>query len=562
MEEIINTGNFIHDFIDEDCAEGGRTHGMQIRTRFPPEPNGYLTIGNAYAININFGTAQKYNGLCNLRMDDTNPAKEDEEFVEAIKEDIKWLGFDWGDRFFYGSDYFPQTYELAVGLIRKGLAYVCEQTPEEYRKNRGDIGVPATSPWRDRPIEESLDRFERMKNGEFPEGAMTLRARIDLASGNFNMRDPVIYRIRYIEHHRQGTKWCIYPMYDFAHPIQDALEGITHSLCSLEFKDHRPLYDWVVDNCEIIVDGVRQFPHQTEFGRRSITYSIVSKRYLRRLVEEGFVEGWNDPRMPTICGLRRRGYTPSSLRDFFSRIGVGVTSNTVEYALLEHCLREDLNKTAKRVMAVLRPVKLIITNYPVGQTETFEVENNPEDESMGTREVSFSRELWIEQDDFAIEPPKKYNRLFEGNEVRLKSAYIVKCTGYQTDEYGNVVEVHAEYDPETRGGNTPDGRKVRGTIHWVNAEDCAEVEVRLYDNLFKVAEPGKADDFTTEINPDSLEILRNCRAERFLEDVTAPASFQFMRTGYFVVDSRDSMDGFPVFNRAVSLKDGFKKAAE
>ena len=555
MEE---SKHFIQLMIEEELAPGGRCEGKQVHTRFPPEPNGYLTIGNAYAFNIDFGMAEKYGGMCNLRMDDTNPAKEDEEFVEAIKEDINWMGFDWGDRFYYGSDYFPQTYEYAVQLIKKGLAYVCELTPEEFRKNRGDIGVPATSPYRDRPVEESLDLFERMKNGEFPEGKYTLRAKIDLTSGNFNMRDPILYRIRYIEHHRQGTSWCVFPMYDFAHPIQDALECITHSLCSLEFKDHRPLYDWVVNNCEIVVNGVRQFPHQTEFGRRSITYSIVSKRYLRRLVEENFVEGWDDPRMPTVCGLRRRGYTPAALRDFFSRIGVGVTSNTVEYALLEHCLREELNKTAKRVMVVLRPIKLIITNYPEGKTETFEVENNPEDETMGTRELTFGREMWIEADDFMVEPPKKYNRLFEGNEVRLKSAYIVKCTGCKTDENGNVTEVYAEYDPETRGGNTPDGRKVRGTIHWVNAADCAEVEVRLYDGLFSVAEPGKAEEFTTELNPNSLEILSNCKAEKMLASIEAPAAFQFMRSGYFAVDSKFSKPGAPVFNRAVALKDGYK----
>ena len=558
MYKMEESKHFIHAMIEEELAPGGRYEGKRVHTRFPPEPNGYLTIGNAYAFNIDFGTAEKYGGMCNLRMDDTNPAKEDEEFVEAIKEDINWMGFDWGDRFYYGSDYFPQTYEFAVQLIKKGLAYVCELTPEEFRKNRGDIGVPATSPYRDRPMEESLDLFERMKNGEFPEGKYTLRARIDLASGNFNLRDPILYRIRYIEHHRQGTSWCVFPMYDFAHPIQDALECITHSLCSLEFKDHRPLYDWVIDNCEIIVNGERQFPHQTEFGRRSITYSIVSKRYLRRLVEENFVEGWDDPRMPTVCGLRRRGYTPAALRDFFSRIGVGVTSNTVEYALLEHCLREELNKTAARAMVVLRPVKLVITNYPGGKTESFEVENNPEDETMGTREISFSRELWIESDDFMVEPPKKYNRLFEGNEVRLKSAYVVKCTGCKTDEKGEVIEVYAEYDPETYGGNTPDGRKVRGTIHWVDANTAANVEVRLYDNLFSVAEPGKAEEFTTELNPNSLEILSNCKAEAMLADIEAPAAFQFMRSGYFAVDSKISKPGAPVFNRAVALKDGYK----
>ena len=550
MEEIRESTNFIHAFIEEDCAEGGRTYGMTVRTRFPPEPNGYLHIGHVYALNVNFSTAEKYKGTCNLRMDDTNPAKEDEEYVEAIKEDIKWLGFKW-DEFIYGSDYFPQTYELAVGLIKKGLAYVCELSPEEFRANRGDIGTPAVSPWRDRPIEESLQLFERMKNGEFPEGAMTLRARIDLASGNFNMRDPALYRIRFVEHHRQGTTWCIFPMYDFAHPIQDAMEHITHSLCSLEYEDHRPLYDWVIANCD-----VPSKPRQIEFGRRSIEYTVMSKRKLRRLVEENFVDGWDDPRMPTLVGLRRRGYTPTAIRSFCERLGVGKVSNTIELAFLEHCLREDLNKTAKRVMVVLRPVKLIITNYPEGQSETFEVENNPEDENAGTRTVSFSREAWVEQDDFALEPPKKYNRLFVGNEVRLKSAYIVKCTGCKTDDDGNVTEIYAEYAPETRGGNTPDGRKVRGTIHWVDVNDCAEVDVNLYDTLFLDANPDEAEDFTSRINPSSLEVLNGCKAEKFLESVEAPASFQFMRLGYFAAD-KDS-DGRAVFNRSVTLKDGFK----
>jgi glutaminyl-tRNA synthetase len=503
-------------------------------------------------LTIDFGTALKYGGECNLRMDDTNPAKEDEEFVDAIKEDIKWLGFEWTN-FFYGSDYFGKTYDLAVGLIKKGLAYVCELSPEEFKANRGDVGVPATSPYRDRPIEESLDLFERMKNGEFPEGSMTLRAKIDLASGNFNMRDPALYRIRFIEHHRQGTEWCVFPMYDFAHPIQDALEGVTHSLCSLEYEDHRPLYDWVIDNAD-----VPSKPRQIEFARLNIDHTVMSKRKLRRLVEEKFVDGWDDPRLPTLGGLRRRGYTPASIRNFCDRIGVAKAPSTVELAFLEHCLREDLNATAPRVMVVLRPIKLIITNYPEDKTEIFDIENNPEDESAGTRNVTFSREVWIEQDDFAVDPPKKYNRLFVGNEVRLKSAYIVKCTGYKADEYGNAIEVYAEYDPETRGGNTPDGRKVRGTIHWVDTRDCAEVDVRLYENLFLDADPDASEDFTTRINPNSLEILEKCKAEKFLGGVEAPASFQFMRTGYFAVDSRSSTPVLRVFNRAVSLKDGFK----
>ena len=554
MEMMSN--NFIHAFIDEDIAPGGQYEGMRVHTRFPPEPNGYLHIGHCYALNIDFSTAAKYGGLCNLRMDDTNPAKEDEEYVDAIKEDIHWLGFDWGDRFYYGSDYFPQTYELAAGLIKKGLAYVCELSPEEFKKRRGDIGVPATSPYRDRSAEESLDLFGRMKNGEFPEGAMTLRAKIDLTSGNFNMRDPVLYRIRYIEHHRQGTKWCIFPMYDFAHPIQDALEGVTHSLCSLEYEDHRPLYDWVIDNTD-----VPGRPRQIEFGRRSIDYAVMSKRKLRRLVEEKYVDGWDDPRMPTLCGLRRRGYTPGAIRDFCDRIGVGKTSNSIEYALLEHCLREDLNKNAPRAMAVLRPLKLVIVNYPENQPEIFEIENNPEDDSAGIREVTFSREIWIESDDFMIDPPKKYNRLFPGGEVRLKSAYIVKCTGYETDESGNVALVTAEYYPETRGGTTPDGRKIRGTIHWVDAHTAEDAEVRLYENLFSDPEPdGAGKDFTQCLNPASLGILHGCKVEKMLKDAKSPDTFQFLRLGYFTVDSKDTSPGNLVFNRSVALKESSSAA--
>ena len=551
-----NARNFILDFVAEDIAPGGRFEGMQVHTRFPPEPNGYLHIGHCKALCIDFGTAERFGGITNLRMDDTNPAKEDTEYVEAIQEDIHWLGFDWGDRFFYGSDYFEKTYELAEGLIRKGLAYVCELTPEQFREYRGDVGTPARSPWRDRPIEESLDLFRRMRNGEFPEGKYTLRAKIDLASGNFNMRDPVLYRIRYIEHHRQGTKWCVFPMYDFAHPIQDALEGVTHSLCSLEYEDHRPLYDWVIEHTD-----VPSKPRQIEFSRLGINHTVMSKRKLRRLVEEHYVSGWDDPRMPTLCGLRRRGYTPGAVRSFIGRIGVSKVNSTVEYGFLEHCLREELNRTAPRRMAVLRPVKLIVTNYPEGQSETFEIENNNLDESAGTRPVSFSRELWIEQDDFMAEPVKKYNRLYPGNEVRLKGAYIVKCTGCETDGAGNVTAVYCEYDPETRGGNAPDGRKVRGTIHWVNANDCAEAEIRLYDDLFSDPEPDAAEDFIACLNPDSLEILTGCRVERALSEAKAPESFQFLRMGYFAVDSKDSSPEHLVFNRAVALKDSFKPKA-
>ena len=555
MDEIHESSNFIHDFVAEDIAPGGRTYGQTVHTRFPPEPNGYLHIGHCKALCIDFGTAEKFGGICNLRMDDTNPAKEDTEFVDAIKEDIHWLGFDWDDRFFYGSDYFEKTYELAVGLIKKGLAYVCELTPEQFSEYRGDTQHPAISPYRDRPIEESLDLFERMRKGEFPEGKYTLRAKIDLASGNFNMRDPVLYRIRYIEHHRQGNKWCIFPMYDLAHPIQDALEGITHSLCSLEYEDHRPLYNWVIENCD-----VPSKPRQIEFARLGINYTVMSKRKLRRLVEEGRVSGWDDPRMPTLCGLRRRGYTAASIRNFCERIGVSKVPSTVDYSFLESCLRDDLNVNAKRVMAVLRPVKLTVTNYPAGQSEEFEVENNPVDENAGTRRVTFSRDLYIEQDDFMEEPVKKYNRFFPGNEVRLKGAYIVKCTGCVKDEDGNVTEVLCEYDPDTRGGDTPDGRKVRGTVHWVDAANCCDAEVRLYDMLFSDPEPdAPGKDFIDCLNPDSLETLTGCKAEKCLEDCTAADRFQFLRLGYFAPDCKDSVPGHLVFNRAVALKDSFKK---
>ena len=545
--------NFIHNFIEEDIAPGGRFEGKTVHTRFPPEPNGYLHIGHVKACCIDFGTAEKFGGICNLRMDDTNPAKEDTEYVDAIQEDIHWLGFDWDDRFYYGSDYFEQTYELAVGLIKKGLAYVCELTPEQFREYRGEVGVPARSPYRDRPVEESLDLFERMKNGEFPEGKYTLRAKIDLASGNFNMRDPVIYRIRYIEHHRQGTKWCIFPMYDFAHPIQDALEGITHSLCSLEYEAHRPLYDWVIEHTD-----VPSKPRQIEFARLGINNTVLSKRKLRKLVEEGYVRGWDDPRMPTLCGLRRRGYTPASVRNFCDRIGVAKVNSTVEYSFLEHCLREDLNMVATRAMGVLHPMKLVIENYPEGKSERFEIENNPNAPQDGTHTITFSRELWIERDDFMEEPIKGYFRLFPGNEVRLKTAYIVKCTGCKKDEAGNIVEVTAVYDPETRGGNTPDGRKIKGTIHWVDANNCFDAEVRLYDNLFTIPDPDAADkNFIDYLNPDSLQILSGCKMENFLREAKAGDSYQFLRLGYFCKD-KDSTEEMPVFNRSVSLKDSFK----
>ena len=547
--------NFIHAIIDEELAEGGRCYGKTVHTRFPPEPNGYLHIGHAKALCIDFGTALKYGGLCNLRMDDTNPTKEDEEYVDAIQEDIRWLGFDWDDRFYYASDYFDTMFEQAVGLIRKGLAYVCELTPDQVRENRGDLTHPAVSPYRDRPTQESLDLFMRMRAGEFPDGRMTLRAKIDLASGNFNMRDPVIYRINHCPHHRQGTKWCIYPMYDYAHPIEDMLEGITHSLCSLEFEDHRPLYNWVVEHVDI--DAA---PRQIEFARLGINYTVMSKRKLRRLVEEGYVSGWDDPRMPTLCGLRRRGYTAASIRTFCEKIGVAKVPNTVEMALLESCLRADLNENAPRAMAVLRPVRLTITNYPAGESETFAIENDPAKPERGTRPVTFSRELWIEADDFMEEPAKGYFRLFPGNEVRLKSAYVVRCTGCVKDADGNVTEVLAEYDPDSRGGNTADGRKVKSTIHWVDAATAIDAEVRLYGNLFADPDPDAGDkDFLDCLAPDSLEVLHGCKLEASLSGAKAPAAFQFMRLGYFCVDNKDSTPEHPVFDRAVSLKDSFKK---
>ena len=561
--------NFILNFIDEDIAEGGQFQGMTVHTRFPPEPNGYLHIGHCKALTIDFGTAEKYNGLCNLRMDDTNPTKEDEEFVEAIKQDIHWLGFDWGDRFFYGSDYFEEDYRQAVLLIKKGLAYVCQLTPEEFKANRGDIGIPAVSPYRDRPIEESLDLFARMRAGEFPNGAMTLRAKIDLTSGNFNMRDPVIYRINHMSHHRQGDKWCIYPMYDFAHPIQDALEGITHSLCSLEFEAHRPLYNWVIEHCELPAR-----PRQIEFARLGIDHTVMSKRKLRKLVEENYVSGWDDPRMPTLCGLRRRGYTAASIRNFCERIGVAKSPNVIEYGFLEHCLREDLNANAERTMAVLHPVKLTVTNYPEGQSETFAVENNPTDPTQGTHNITFSRHLWIEEEDFMEVPVPKYKRLTpNGPECRLKGAYLVTCIGCVKDENGRVTEVLCTYDPDSRGGDPADGRKVKGaTLHWVDAENCMDAEVRLYDNLFSDATPDGPDkDFLDCLNPESLTMLRGCKVEPEMAAVAAAfdkkegrtgvnaPTFQFMRVGYFCLDNRDSSAEHLVFNRSVSLKDSFKK---
>ena len=546
--------HFIHEIIDEELKEGGRCYGRKVHTRFPPEPNGYLHIGHAKALEIDFGTAELYGGICNLRMDDTNPTKEDEEFVDAIKEDIHWLGHDWEDRFYYASDYFDKMYEFAVELIKKGLAYVCELTPEQMKEMRGDTSTPAQSPYRDRPIEESLELFEKMKNGEIEEGKMTLRAKIDLASGNFNMRDPVIYRMNRLPHHRTGNKWCIYPMYDFAHPIEDALEGITHSLCSLEFENHRPLYDWVVNNI-----SVETKPRQIEFARLGITRTVLSKRKLRNLIENGYVEGWDDPRMPTLCGLRRRGYTPEAIREFHRQNGVSKVNSVVEYAFLEYCLREDLNKRANRAMAVLHPIRLIIDNYPDDKTEVFTVENNPEDESAGTREVTFSKNLWIDAEDFMEVPEKKYFRLFPGNEVRLKSAYVIKCTGCDKDENGNVIAVHAEYDTESRGGNTADGRRIKATIHWVDQNTALDAEIRLYDQLFTIDEPDLADvNYLDFINKDSLVVIKDAKVEASLKNAGSDDRYQFLRVGYFCADNKDSTPEHLVFNRAVSLKDSYK----
>ena len=543
-----NSSNFIYDFIDEDIASGKT---KTVHTRFPPEPNGYLHIGHCKALIIDFGTAQKYNGLCNLRMDDTNPAKEDTEFVDAIKEDIHWLGFDWGDRFFYGSDYFEKTYELAEKLIENGDAYVCELTPEQFKEYRGDLTHPAISPFRDRPIEESLDLFRRMRAGEFPEGKYTLRAKIDLASGNFNMRDPVLYRIRYIEHHRQGTKWCIFPMYDFAHPIQDALEGITHSLCSLEYEDHRPLYNWVIEHTD-----VPSKPRQIEFARLNITNTVLSKRYLRYLVENKIVDGWDDPRMPTLCGLRRRGYTASSILDFIGRIGVSKANSMVNIELLEHCIREELNNTAARRIAVLKPIKVIIDNYPEDKVEYFDMPNNPNDPEAGTRKVPFTRELYIDSDDFALVPPPKFFRLKPEGEVRLMGSYIVKCGEIVTNEDGTVKEIHATADLVT-GTNAPTDRKVKGTIHWLSAKYAADTTVVMYDRLFteeNMNDLPEGKSYVDFLNPESAVRIENAKVEPALAEAKPGEKFQFVRIGYFSKDTKNDN----TFNRVVSLKDSYK----
>jgi len=546
------TSNFIHQIIDEELKEGGRCYGQKVHTRFPPEPNGYLHIGHAKALYINFSTAEKYHGLCNLRMDDTNPVKEDVEYVEAIKEDIHWLGFDWADRFFYASSYFDKMYEFAVELINKGLAYVDESTPEEIKEARGTLQEPGKeSKYRNRPLQESLELFAKMKSGEIADGKMVLRAKIDMASGNMNMRDPVIYRVLHKEHHRTGKKWCIYPMYDFAHPIEDALEGITHSLCSLEFEDHRPLYDWVVNNISVACK-----PRQIEFARLGMYNTVMSKRKLRELVEQGIVSGWDDPRMPTLRGLRRRGYTREAIRAFMEGIGVTKQPNMIEYSYLEHCLRDDLNKRASRRMAVLHPIELEIVNYPEAQSEILLAENNPEEETAGKREITFSKHLYIEADDFMENPPKKYFRLYPGNEVRLKDAYIVKAVDFEKDADGNVTKVYCEYDPETKSGK--DCRKVKGTIHWVDQKTCREAEVRLYEQLFSAQQPDQAENYQSCLNPDSLQVLHNVKLEAALGSAKVGENYQFMRIGYFVLDNKDSRPEHLVFNKSVGLKDGFK----
>ncbi|MGI6004187.1 MAG: glutamine--tRNA ligase/YqeY domain fusion protein [Christensenellales bacterium] len=547
----VKADNFIEEEVIKD-NKAGRYDG-RVHTRFPPEPNGYLHIGHAKAICVDFLTAKKFNGQCNLRFDDTNPSKEDVEYVNSIQEDIRWLGFEW-DNLYYASDYFEEFYQYAVGLIKKGKAYVCDLSAEEIRQYRGTLTQPGKeSPYRNRGARENLHLFEQMRAGAFRDGERVLRARIDMASPNMNMRDPVLYRILHMPHHRTGDAWCIYPMYDYAHPLEDAVERITHSLCSLEFEDHRPLYDWVMENCEI-----PQAPRQIEFARLNITRVPMSKRYLRRLVEENLVEGWDDPRMPTLAGLRRRGYTPESILDLCSRVGVAKANSEVDSALLEHCIREDLKLKAARKMAVLRPLKVVLTNYPEGMTEMLEIENNPENEALGSRQVSFSKELYIERDDFMMDPPKKFFRLGPGREVRLKGAYIIKCEDVVTDGDGSVLELRCSVDMDTRSGLPGADRKVKGTLHWVDAKTAVPATVRLYDYLLK-EDDGASEDVTQRFNQDSLEVLENCFVEASLADAAPLESFQFLRTGYFCADSRYTQPGAPVFNRIVGLKDSWAK---
>ena len=550
MEEITRPSNFIHDIIDYELREGINT---RVQTRFPPEPNGYLHIGHAKAICIDFSTAEKYGGICNLRLDDSNPSKEDTEYIDAIKEDIEWLGYKWAN-VYYASDYFDFVYECAIKLIKKGKAYVCDLSAEEMRAYRGTLTEPGkNSPYRDRSVEENLDLFERMKNGEFPEGSHVLRAKIDMASPNIVMRDPVIYRIMYVNHHQTGDKWCIYPMYDFVHPLSDAREEVTYSLCTLEFENNRAVYDWFVKEI-----GFAEPPRQIEFARLNLNYCLTSKRKCMKLVTSGIVNGWDDPRMATLCGMRRRGYPAQAIRDFVDKIGVSKANSVVDYGLLESCVRDCLNASAPRAMAVLEPLKVIIDNMPDDFSDTLKTDIHPDHPEMGKRDVVFGKELFIEKSDFMVEPPKKYFRLFPGNEVRLKGAYFVKCVGYDTDENGEVTCVHCTYDPESRGGNSPDGRKVKGTIHWVNAADCRKAEVRLYDRLFNVPNPSDESngDFTNNLNPDSL-VVSECLLEGGLKDLKAGDTFQFMRQGYFCVD-KDSTDENIVLNRTVQLNSSWK----
>ncbi len=552
MSEGMQPANFIEDIIMKDLESGKH---KEIVTRFPPEPNGYLHIGHAKSICLNFGLAEKFGGRCHLRFDDTDPEKESVEYVEAMKRDVKWLGFDWGEHLYHAADYFEQLYEYAVELIKKGLAYVDDLSPEEIREYRGALTEPGReSPYRNRSVEENLDLFQRMRAGEFPDGSKVLRAKIDMASPNMNMRDPILYRIKRVNHYRTGDKWCIYPMYDFTHPISDALEGITHSICTLEFEDHRPLYDWVLENVSVPCR-----PQQIEFARLNLSYTITSKRKLLKLIEDGYVAGWDDPRVPTIAGVRRRGYTPEAIRDFCERVGVAKKNSVVDIAMLEHCVREDLNRRAPRVMAVLRPLKVVIENYPEGKVEELEAVNNPEDPSMGTRKVPFSREVFIEQEDFMEDPPKGYRRLAPGREVRLRYGYVIKCEKVIKDEDGNVVELRCTYDPETLGGSTPDGRKVRGIIHWVSAAHAVPAEVRLYDRLFTIENPGDVEDFWNYVNPESLIVLKDCKLEPSLADAEPGSFYQFEWQGYFCVDIVDSKPGSLVFNRTVALKDSWAK---
>ena len=551
MENETVSKNFIEQEIDKDLAEGVYDH---VCTRFPPEPNGYLHIGHAKSILLNYGLAEKYNGEFHMRFDDTNPTKEKTEFVESIKEDIKWLGADWKDHLYFASDYFDQMYECAVKLIKKGKAFVCDLTAEQMREYRGTLTEPGKeSPYRNRSVEENLELFENMRAGKYADGEKVLRAKIDMASPNINMRDPIIYRVARMTHHNTGDKWCIYPMYDFAHPIEDAIEGITHSICTLEFEDHRPLYDWVVRECEF-----ENPPRQIEFAKLYLTNVVTGKRYIKKLVEDKIVDGWDDPRLVSIAALRRRGFTPESIKMFIDMCGISKSQSSVDYAMLEYCLRDDLKLTANRYMAVLNPIKLVIDNYPENQVEYLPVENNQENEEAGSREVAFSKYLYIERDDFMEEPPKKYFRLFPGNEVRLKNAYFVTCTGSEKDEDGNVTVVHCTYDPATKSGSGFEGRKVKGTIHWVSAESAIDAEVRLYENIVDEEKGKLNEDGTLNLNPNSLTVLQGCKLEKAFEDAKPGEAFQFLRNGFFCVDSKDSTKEHPVYNRIVSLKSSYK----